>query len=461
MGKKSGWVILILLVFMFVFVFAVRYVTGVPPSPPNITLTPPTYCTLTNGGVEICDNVDNDCDGFVDESLNTSVGCSQVGYCFGSYKVCVAGNWSVCSRLPGTEVCNNVDDDCNGFLNNGLPNVNVNTSCTVSGVYGVCLAGLRYQYCNASVSVYTWSVCSSFVLPSVEKCNSLDDDCDNSVDENLTNTSGCSQVGYCAGSYKTCVNGGWLGSCSKLPGTEVCNNVDDDCDGPIDENLTNTSGCNQLGYCAGAFKTCVSGGWPGVCSKVPINETCNNVDDNCNGLVDDGVTRPTTCGVGMCVNNTGVQTCSAGNWTTNTCNPYAGATAEVCEGSKDENCNGVVDENCTCTVGSIRNCGDSNIGECRFGNQTCTGGVWGDICIGAVAPQSEFCDGLDNDCDNSTDENLTDSSNCTQMGVCSGAFRTCGAGNWSVCSIMPVIETCNNLDDDCNGIVDDGVTNLS
>jgi MYXO-CTERM domain-containing protein len=49
-------------------------------------------------------------------------------------------------------------------------------------------------------------------------------------------------------------------------------------------------------------------------------------------------------------------------------------------------------------------CGDSDIGECARGTQTCdSGGSWGD-CVGDQGPETEICDGKDNDCDNNVDE---------------------------------------------------------
>ncbi|MDD1652190.1 MAG: hypothetical protein LUO86_04060 [Methanomicrobiales archaeon] len=53
----------------------------------------------------------------------------------------------------------------------------------------------------------------------------------------------------------------------------------------------------------------------GVCH--PTTEVCNNVDDDCDGAVDEGLTRQTSCGVGACA-ATGTETCAAGVWDGNT-----------------------------------------------------------------------------------------------------------------------------------------------
>jgi hypothetical protein len=70
--------------------------------------------------------------------------------------------------------------------------------------------------------------------------------------------------------------------------------------------------------------------------------------------------------------------------------------AELCDNS-DNDCDILIDENLMLA------CGTSSVGECRFGTQTCTAGVWSS-CVGAVYPTNETCDGKDNDCDGQTDE---------------------------------------------------------
>jgi len=72
------------------------------------------------------------------------------------------------------------------------------------------------------------------------------------------------------------------------------------------------------------------------------------------GLTDEDLTQPTTCGVGECAGNTGTETCTAGVWGGDTCDPFEGAIPEVCEGFLDENCDGVVDEGCDCTIGDTK-----------------------------------------------------------------------------------------------------------
>ncbi len=72
-------------------------------------------------------------------------------------------------------------------------------------------------------------------------------------------------------------------------------------------------------------------------------ELCDGVDNNCDGNIDENLTRETSCGVGACSENTGLETCTAGIWGGNTCDPLQGATKEACD-LEDNNCDGQIDE---------------------------------------------------------------------------------------------------------------------
>jgi hypothetical protein len=149
----------------------------------------------------------------------------------------------------------------------------------------------------------------------------------------------------------------------------------------------------------------------------------------------------------------------------NSCTPGT-PTTEICDGSIDQNCDGSVDDGCTCTNGATQSCGATDVGACAFGTQTCSGGVWGP-CVGAITATAETCDNIDNDCDGSVDETLTRGTTCG-LGACAGntGSETCTAGVWGDNTCNPLAgatsdANCNGIDDDCDGSADDNYVSTS
>ncbi len=101
----------------------------------------------------------------------------------------------------------------------------------------------------------------------------------------------------------------------------------------------------------------------------------------------------------------------------------------------DDDCNGKVDDGCSCTPGDVRRCfvgppGKRGVGACTDGTQTCIGssefGVWDD-CVGSIGPNPETCDGLDNDCNGCADDQL----------CCSGGVLCPGPNDPRIAAVAP------------------------
>jgi hypothetical protein len=414
-------------------------------------------CTgATTGTAETCNNIDDDCDGAVDESITRSCG-TDTGTCSTGTETCSRGSWGACSGSvgPRAETCDGRnDEDCNGIIDDGCACVDGQTrSCGTDT--GACVAGT--ERCDLTG---TWGACLGQTGPSTETCNNVDDDCDGMVDELLTRGCG-TDVGVCQAGTQTCSMGSWGSTCPGSIGSsaEVCDGVlDEDCDGVVDDGCNCTNGATRpcgtgTGACEPGTETCSNGQWGSCAGAIgPTTEICDNADNDCDGGTDENLSRSCGTNVGVC--RVGSETCSAGSW--GTCTGGIRPGTEVCEGRYDEDCDGTVDDGCTCTNGMTRACG-IDTGACSFGSQTCTTGAWG-TCTGGVGPAIETCNGADDDCDGMTDEMLTQACG-TDTGACQAGTQTCSSGSWGSCagSIGPITERCDGVvDDDCDGVVDDG-----
>jgi hypothetical protein len=88
-------------------------------------------------------------------------------------------------------------------------------------------------------------------------------------------------INGCQGT-KICSNNQW-GQCNVSIQPEICDGLDNDCDGQIDEGLSRLCSTNHLGICASGTETCSAGTWVGC--PIPQTEVCDNsIDESCDGM---------------------------------------------------------------------------------------------------------------------------------------------------------------------------------
>jgi hypothetical protein len=150
------------------------------------------------------------------------------------------------TRVPGTgtwslvkvtcalqaEICNGLDDDGDGLIDEGLPVGLPPVDTDVDG-YPICPAPGGVGDCNDQ---------NPAIHPgAAERCNGLDDNCDGSIDEgHPAGGDACTipgLLGVCNAGETSCADGPMVCKQTQFPGAEVCDGKDNDCDGQVDENF--------------------------------------------------------------------------------------------------------------------------------------------------------------------------------------------------------------------------------
>jgi Notch-like protein len=402
---------------------------------------------------EVCDGRDNDCDGAVDAADpdvtgigdaclcdNAELPCSDgvvQGACQAGVTVCLAATIQCDARgAPTSETCDGVDQDCNGAIDDDA--AGTGGTCD-GGDEDSCLEGTIV--CEAAQLVCTDTTGSTF-----ETCNGNDDDCDSVTDENPSDEGDrCgTDTGLCVAGTEICMDGALECIGDVGPATEVCNRLDDDCDGTPDDNPSDATGpCDgtDVGECTRGTLVCAGGVVSCVGAQGPVTETCNSLDDDCNGTVDDDpVGLGQVCGEDRGECDPGRFVCTSG---TLVCEGGDGPTAERCNGL-DDDCNGTIDDE---VIDDGASCDGGLMNVCTNGTEQCIAGTL--QCVGVVTGTTEVCDGIDNDCDD-----LTDNGDLCGDGECIDGECTlpCGGGEFP----CPIGQVCNAqnycVPDPCAGI---------
>ncbi len=361
----------------------------------------------------------------------------------------------------------------------------------------------------------------------VEICDGIDNNCEDGVDEEVTGTwyadadgdgfgdagspvEACDQPPGAVPSATDCDDG----DASVYPSaTEVCDGLDQNCDGQADEGLTSTwwpdtDGDGFGDEDLGEERCDAPAGWVQVgrdCDDTEAGafpgaaEVCDEIDNDCDGTVDEGVTTTWYVDVDGDGFGDGSRTSEAcalpsgyaedgGDCDDNDFDVYPGAP-EFCNGV-DDDCDGDVDEDDARDATTWHLDGDAD----GYGLETATATACSQPagytaatasfdCDDAEATTypgaSETCDGADDDCDGTIDEDdAVDASTwyvdadadgygssaaslvrCSQPAGYSPVSTDCDDG---ASSVNPgATETCNDVDDDCDGTPDDGLTTFS
>jgi len=471
-----------------------------------------------------CDAVDQDCDGTADDGYVSDETCFLPGVCAAGNagSTCTTGVVTACQTGAPTgtdQDCDAVDQDCDGTADDGYVS---DATCFLPGV---CAAGNVGSTCTAGVV----TACQTGTPTGTDQdCDAVDQDCDGTADDGYVSDATCFLPGVCAaGNVGSTCTAGVVTACQtgSPTGTDAdCDAVDQDCDGTADDGyvpVPTTCGppaCPQTG-----MTSCVAGQIQDSC--IPVGATLSLpggvmttpgqtigvavqasdlsglgvVSGDLDIVFNPAVLQPQSVAAGTltgaCTTNGNTAIpghvlisvfCTAplsgtgtfaevtfqvvGNWGATTPLDFASVLlnegdpaachdagdlavcgSEVCDGF-DNDCNGQTDE-FDPQIGQA--CSTGLPGVCTPGTVICATGAL--ACQGLVGPSPESCNDIDDDCDGSIDDGFGQTT--CGVGACQVTVDNCSGGVTQVCvpgtPIGPTDPTCDAVDDDCDGTVDE------